>query len=106
MDWYGEGERDRHVEAGAKVLGGVCCTRLERAVVLEPGRGSSPDASTSSRSPRRRPVGVRGVPVPAGGDHGGGSLVSPVRAYRDVEELLAERGVTVDPPPCRESNEA
>jgi len=42
-------------------------------------------------------VGVRGFPVSGGGDHGGGALVSPPRpSYRDVEGLLAERGVQVD----------
>jgi hypothetical protein len=39
---------------------------------------------------------VRWLPVPAGGDLGGGPLVPAVRPVRDVEELLAERGVTVD----------
>lgn len=40
---------------------------------------------------------LRRVPVPAGGDLGGGPLVPAVRAVvPDVEELLAERGVTVD----------
>ena len=64
---------------------------------VEPGRGGWQDASTSSRWPERRPVGVRRVPVPAGGDH------AAVRwylryglSYRDVEELLGERGVEVD----------
>jgi hypothetical protein len=41
--------------------------------------------------------GVCWLPVPAGGDRGCGPVVSAVRlSYRDVEELLAERGVTVD----------
>jgi transposase-like protein len=41
---------------------------------------------------------VRWLPVPAGCDRAGGALV-PARfglSYRDVEELLAERGVQVD----------
>jgi IS6 family transposase len=39
-----------------------------------------------------------GVPVSAGGDPAGGALVPAVRvlSYRDLEELLAERGVEVD----------
>jgi hypothetical protein len=44
------------------------------------------------------PVGVRGLPVSCRSDHGGGALVY-LRyglSYRDVEELLAERGVQVD----------
>ena len=44
-------------------------------------------------------VGVRGFPVPGRGDHGGGALVPAVRpnkSYRDVEELLAERGIEID----------
>jgi hypothetical protein len=42
-------------------------------------------------------VGVCWVPVPAGSDRGGGSLVSAhCLSYRDVEELLVERGVEVD----------
>ena len=40
---------------------------------------------------------VRWVPVPTGGDLVGRALVSPVRlSYRDLEELLAERGIEVD----------
>jgi transposase-like protein len=43
-------------------------------------------------------VQLRGVPLPSGCDHARGSLVLALRAdaYRNVEELLAERGVTVD----------
>lgn len=38
-----------------------------------------------------------GLPVPAGGDRCRGALVSALRCYlRDVEELLAERGIAVD----------
>jgi hypothetical protein len=38
------------------------------------------------------------VSLPSGCDHARGSLVPALRAqsYRDVEELLAERGITVD----------
>jgi hypothetical protein len=37
------------------------------------------------------------LPVPAGGNRGGGALVSALRlSHRDVEELLAERGIKVD----------
>jgi hypothetical protein len=36
------------------------------------------------------------VSVPAGGDPGGDPVVPQVRAFRDVEELLAERGIAVD----------
>ena len=36
-------------------------------------------------------------PVPTRTDHDGGAVVSALRAvYRDVEKLLAERGITVD----------
>jgi hypothetical protein len=42
-------------------------------------------------------VQLRGVPLPSGCDHARGSLVPALRcSYRDVEELLAERGITVD----------
>ena len=42
-------------------------------------------------------VGVRGFSVPARGDHAHGPLVSPIQPfYRDLEELLAERGIEVD----------
>jgi hypothetical protein len=39
-----------------------------------------------------------GFRFPPGGDHLGGALVSALRtlSYRDVEELLAERGINVD----------
>jgi len=54
-------------------------------------------ASTSSRSCTRRPDGVRSVPLSVGSD------TVAVRwhlryglSYRDVEELLAERGVEAD----------
>ena len=57
----------------------VCCTRPDPAVAVGPGPRSWPDASTSSRSPERRPVGVCRAPVPARGDHAGGPLVPAVR---------------------------
>jgi hypothetical protein len=39
-------------------------------------------------------VSVRGVPVSVRGDRGGGALVPALHlSYRDVEELLAERGI-------------
>jgi hypothetical protein len=42
-------------------------------------------------------VGVRWLPVPSRGDPRRGALVSAVNlSYRDVEELLVERGVEVD----------
>jgi transposase, IS6 family len=42
-------------------------------------------------------LGVRRVPVPVRGDRGGDSLVPRYGlSYRDVEELLAERGIEVD----------
>jgi hypothetical protein len=42
-------------------------------------------------------LGVRWLPVPAGGDLDRGPLVPALRAVLpDVEELLAERGITVD----------
>jgi hypothetical protein len=39
-----------------------------------------------------------GIPVPTCGDHGDSALVFGLRAlsYRDVEEVPAERGITVD----------
>src|SRR4029453_12647967 len=56
-------------------------------VAVERGRGSWPDASTSNRSPKRRSVGVRWVPVPPE------VITVAVRgylryglSYRDVEE--------------------
>jgi IS6 family transposase len=43
------------------------------------------------------PLGVRRVPLPGRGDRGGGPLVPRYGlSYRDVEELLAERGIEVD----------
>src|SRR5918998_24411 len=45
----------------------------------------------------RRAFGVRRIPVPAGGDHLGGAVVLRFGlSYRDVEELLTERGIDVD----------
>jgi hypothetical protein len=42
-------------------------------------------------------VGIRGFPVSCRSDHGRAALVPALRpVYRDVEELLAERGVEVD----------
>ena len=42
-------------------------------------------------------VGVRRLPVSAGGDHAGGPLVSTLRAFLSrLEELLTEHGVDVD----------
>ena len=71
-------------------LGRVCCIDGWRA------RAGGQDAS-SPWSSTFAAVRIRRVPVPAGCDHGGGALVSAVRlSYRDVEELLAERGVDVD----------
>jgi IS6 family transposase len=54
-------------------------------------------ASKSSRPPPDPAVGVRRVPIPAGRDHRRvrrSLRYSPF--YRDVEELLAERGIEVD----------
>ena len=60
-------------------------------------RGGACGASTSSRPSPRQPVGVRRVPVPPE------VITVAVRwylryglSYRDVEELLAERGIEVD----------
>ena len=40
---------------------------------------------------------LRRLPIPAGGDFSSGPLLPAVRlSYRDVEELLAERGIAVD----------
>jgi transposase-like protein len=45
----------------------------------------------------RPDLGVRRVSVPAGGDHLGGAVVLRFGlSYRDVEELLTERGIDVD----------
>jgi hypothetical protein len=42
-------------------------------------------------------LGIRRVPVPGRGDRGGGPLVPAYGlSYRDVEELLAQRGIEVD----------
>ena len=48
-------------------------------------------ASTSSRLPERRPVGVRRVPVPARGDHGRGPLVPPLRTVLPGRRGVASR---------------
>jgi IS6 family transposase len=60
--------------------------------------GETVDHEHPSPSPRSCTcVGVRRVPVPTRRDRASRPLVSPVRAvYRDVEELLAERGIEVD----------
>jgi hypothetical protein len=43
------------------------------------------------------PLGIRRVPVPGRRDRGGGPVVrAHWLSYRDVEELLAERGIEVD----------
>ena len=53
---------------------------------------ASPSCCCSSTA-----VQLRRVPVPAGGDHAGGALYLRYGlSYRDVEELLAERGIAVD----------
>jgi hypothetical protein len=55
------------------------------------------DASSFSSSISIIEVQLRGVPLPPGCDHDRGSLVPALRdVYRDVEELLVERGVEVD----------
>jgi hypothetical protein len=82
-------------------------SRIVQAVeVGSPGTVASADhreragwADASSPCPSvHTEVWLRWVSVPAGGDHGGGALVSACYglSYRDVEELLAERGITVD----------
>jgi transposase-like protein len=54
------------------------------------------DASSLSSSASIE-VQFRGVSLPSGCDHARGSLVPALRcSHRDVEELLAERGITVD----------
>jgi DDE domain len=54
------------------------------------------DASSLSSSASIE-VQLRGVSLPSGCDHARGSLVLALwDVYRDVEELLAERGITVD----------
>ena len=58
----------------------VCCIDRSPRRGGRSGRGSWAGASTSNRPSARRPVGVRRVPVPAGGDHGRGPLVPALRA--------------------------
>jgi hypothetical protein len=59
-------------------------------------RAGCADAS-SPLSAASAEVKLRWVPISSGGDHGGCALVLALRlSYRDVEELLAERGITVD----------
>lgn len=76
-------------------------TRLNGTVALAHRAGSpaaGPDATSSycSVSPTVV-VGVRRLPVPAGCDPARGPLVPPLRlSYRDLEELLADRGIDVD----------
>jgi hypothetical protein len=52
--------------------------------------GPSPGSGTTAQ------LQLRWVPVSTVRDPGGGSLVRYALSYRDVEELLAERGVIVD----------
>jgi hypothetical protein len=68
----------------------VCCVGGKQD---QAGLVDAPSLS-SSASPE---VQLRGVSLPSGCDRTRGSLVPALRAsYRDVEELLAERGITVD----------
>ena len=60
-------------------------------------RGRRDEKTSSSSTACGWVVGVRRVPVPTRGDHVGGALVSGFGlSYRDLEELLYERGVEVD----------
>ena len=67
-----------------------CCVdgEQDQAVLVD---ASSLSSSTSIE------VQLRGVSLPSGCDHARRSLVPALRTlHRDVEELLAERGITVD----------
>src|SRR5215203_2620829 len=73
-----------------KQFAGVCC--------IDRGRDRAGWADVSpSRCRGSAAVQLRRIPVPAEGDHAGGALVLRYGlSYRDVEDLLAERGITVD----------
>jgi hypothetical protein len=58
--------------------------------------GSDGEVLNSPASGTRIAVCVLRFPVPRGGDHGSGVFLRYGLSYRDVEELLAERGVQVD----------
>src|SRR6185312_1395290 len=69
-----------------------------RALLHPPmgGRTGCADASSSLWAASAE-VKLRWVSVPAGGDHRDCAVVLALwLAYRDVEELLAERGIEVD----------
>jgi hypothetical protein len=70
------------------------------SVALSVGKieaGSSSDVIDPPAPLVAADVGVRWVPVPGRGDRRRGALVSAVQlSYRDIEELLVERGVEVD----------
>jgi hypothetical protein len=69
------------------------------SVALSVGKieaGSSSDVIDPPAPLVAADVGVRWVPVPGRGDRRRGALVSAVQlSYRDIEELLVERGVEV-----------
>ena len=74
---------------------------MSGAVALEPrtiGRAvGHPGVAEINTSGRRCTLRVRRVSLPTRGDHGGGAwYVRYSLSYRDVEELLAERGIEVD----------
>jgi hypothetical protein len=72
--------------------GSVALTEAGRVTMLARHAADSTDWSAVSGW-----FGVGRVPVSARGDRAGGALVSALRpVYRDVEELLAERGIRVD----------
>ena len=59
--------------------------------------GWAPWSGEINTSGRRARVRVRRVSLPTRGDHAGGALVRAVLVvHRDVEELLAARGIEVD----------
>jgi hypothetical protein len=77
----------------------VLLSKLHGAVAFGEGL---PEVQTCSAAPGSSPhpvrsaVGVRRFPFSGRGHHSGGALAPAVRSYRDVEELLTERGIEVD----------
>jgi transposase-like protein len=70
-------------------VGRGCCVDGSGAGVGETSGGHQVEVRTVVTACR--------LPLPASGDRRGGALVAPVRpSYRDVEELLAGRGIEVD----------
>ena len=98
IDWFEVTQMRGHIAGGdgrgsvASVIG-----KIDRALAAGRGAGLGGDVVDPSWPGAAAAVGVRGVPVPGRGDRGRGQVIPALwLSFRDVEELLAERGVEVD----------